>query len=209
MVDKFPEKEIYEHVIEWSPGETDDEGEIQRHAIELRDGFIANITAAIAGGARTLIVDTESRLWQIYRYAEFGGPNSGSIKDYDTLNQRFEDFINKVKGAEGVNLFLIRSMKNKWGQTGEVSRNTGKRSMRVEGREVWGYEHLPSIVMTELFFRLNEEADIDPEDPNSRYVIDIGKCRHDLSLQHTTVPRMEFARLGQMFLPGTKKKDWL
>lgn len=207
--EEFDGKEIYQHIIDWSPGGLD-ESEYEARAIEVRNDFLSKFREAITAGARTIVVDTESRLWQIYRYAAFGGPNSGSIKDYDRLNQEFEDFINIAKGAT-VNLFLVRSMKNKWGQTGAVSQNTGKRSMAVSGREVWGYEHLPSVVMTELYFRLDETVPVDDtnEDPNYRYVIDFGKCRHNLAIQHTTVPRMDFGNLGRLMIPKSKAKDWI
>lgn len=206
--EEFEDKEIYQHLIDWSPGGLD-ESELEIRAVALRDEFIAKFKEALKL-ARTILIDTESRLWQIYRYSFFGSPNSGNIKDYDALNQKFEDFVNLAKGAAGVNLFLIRSMKNKWGQTGAVSNTTGKRSMAVSGREVWGYEHLPGIVMTEMFFRHDPDVEVDADntDPNYRYVIDIGKCRHNLALQHTTVPRCSFPRLGQLMIPGSKTKDW-
>jgi len=207
--EEFEEKEIYQHVIDWSPGGLE-ESDLEIRAVELRNEFQEKIKDAVTW-ARTIVVDTESRLWQLYRYARFGGPNSGNLKDYDRLNQEFEDFINLIKGVKGVNLFLIRSMKDKWGQSGPVSKTTGKKSMAKEGREVWGYEHLPGLVMTELNFRLDEDVAIDEanEDTNYRYVIDVGKCRHNLKLQHTTVTRMSFPNFGRLMVPGSKAKDWL
>lgn len=200
--EEFADKDIYQHVIEWSLDDAEAEGELQEKAIDLRNNFLKLYKEALAQ-ARTVVIDTESRLWQLYRYAEFGAPG-GDMRDFDKLNQRYEDFINLAKSARGVNLFLIRSMKDAWNTKG-----TGK--LHKDGREVWGYEHLPGIVMSELFFHLDPEVEVDEknDDPNYRYAIDIGKCRHNLALQHTTVPRCSFPQLGRLMVPGSKNKDWL
>jgi hypothetical protein len=197
----FNDKEIYQHLITWSPGETDDDDELQSSAIRLKNEFKSKLRSAVAGGARTLVVDTGSRLWEIYRYAQFGAPN-GQTRDYVKLNQEFEDFINVVKDSTA-NLFILQSMKNHWNMKGE--------NWHVDGREIWGYEHLPSAVMLELFIHLDKKVAVDPnnEDPNYRYVMEVGKCRHNLRLQDTTIPRMEFPQLGRLLVPGTKSKDWM
>jgi hypothetical protein len=200
--EEFADKEIYQHLIEWSLDDAEEEGVLQEKALDLRNTFLRLYKEALKL-AGTIVIDTESRLWQLYRYAEFGAPG-GDMRDYDKLNQRYEDFINLAKSAPGVNLFLIRSMKDSWNTKG-----TGK--LHKDGREVWGYEHLPGIVMSELFFRLDPEVEVDEsnEDPNYRYVIDVGKCRHNLRLQHTTVPRCSFPQFGRMLVEGSKVKDWL
>lgn len=200
--EEFGDKEIYQHLIEWSLDDAEEEGALQEKAIELRNNFLKLYKEALKG-ARSIVIDTESRLWQLYRYAEFGAPGS-DMRDFDKLNQRYEDFINLAKSAPGVNLFLLRSMKDSWNTKG-----TGK--LHKEGREVWGYEHLPGIVMSNISFRVDPDVEIDEnnEDPNYRYVIDIYKCRHNLALQHTTVPRCSFPQLGRLMVPGSKNKDWL
>lgn len=199
--EEFAEKDIYQHVIDWSPGETEDDDDLMSTAIKLRDEFRSKLREVLAAGARSIIVDTESRLWEIYRYAEWGTA-TGNLRDFAKLNQRYEDFINVVKSSEA-NLFLIQSMKDNWNMKGEA--------WRVEGRKVWGYEHLASAVMTEMHFRLDDDVPVDEsnEDPNYRYVVDIGKCRHNLKLQHTTQPRMSFPQMGRLMIPGSKKADWL
>lgn len=199
--DEFADKDIYQHLINWSPGETDDDNELQSSAIQLKNLFKEKLKAAIRAGARTIVVDTGSRLWEIYRYAQFGAPN-GQTRDYAKVNQEFEAFINIVKDSTA-NLFILQSMKNHWNMKGD--------NWHVDGREIWGYEHLPSAVMVELFIHLDKKVPVDPtnEDPNYRYVMEVGKCRQNLRLQDTTIPRMEFAQLGRMLVPGTKSKDWL
>lgn len=205
-------KEIYDEKYVWIPGdpnEVEDEKEqkdLQDLAKEIRDQFEKDITYAMNNGARTLVVDTESRFWQVYRYAEFGSPNGDNPRDFDALNQRFESFIHRAKATD-VNLFLIRSMKDKWGAYGPPNKSTGKKSFAKGGREVWGYEHLPGMVYHELtFFRMDEkDPDFDAEFP---YQIKFGKMRGNTELQFTTTPRCSFAEVGTLIYPETSVEDW-
>lgn len=197
-------KEIYEETYVWIPGDPDDVDEektadLQELAIELRNKFEKDFAYAIANGARTLVVDTESRFWQMYRYAEFGSPKGDNPRDFDEVNQRFEAFINKAKAAD-VNLLLMRSMKDKWGMNGKPNPKTGKKSFGKSGREVWGYEHLPGLVFMELTFVYDEDE--------KEYKIKIGKCRHNVSMQFDTIPRCSFAELGTLLIEGSTEDQW-
>jgi hypothetical protein len=196
-------KEIYEESYDWSPGKNDNTDELQEIAKEIRDKWEADYFYAIDNGIRSVIMDTESRIWQVYRYAEFGAPNDNP-KNYDRLNQRFEALVNRAKEVD-INLFLIRSLKDKWGLVGPVSQATGKKGFGKAGREVWGYEHLPGQVFTELRFAY------DPADEDTygdAYTISFGKCRHNASLQFTKQPRCSFPELGELMVEGSSREDW-
>lgn len=197
-------KEIYDQPYVWIPGdpaEVEDEAEakdLQDLAKDIRSQFEKDFDYALNNGARTLILDTESRFWQVYRYAEFGAPNADNPRNYDELNQRFEAFINKAK-ARDVNLFLIRAMKDKWGAFGAPNAQ-GKKGFGKGGREVWGYEHLAGLVMMELTFVHDREAE--------EYKIRFGKCRHNKDLAFTEIPRCTFPELGTMLDYESDESDW-
>lgn len=208
VVEQFRQqgKEIYEEKYLWEPGDVDEaegnvkaEEQLKEEAIEVRNKWERDAFYAMDNGVRTLTMDNESRIWQVYRYAEFGGPNSGDMKDYDKLNQRFEALINRAKERD-VNLFLIRAMKDRWGMFGSVNPKTGKKSFAKSGREVWGYEHLPGVVFTELTFLYNPDT--------KEYSIKVGKCRHNENLQFDTVPRCSFPELGTLMIEGSNEEDW-
>ena len=219
-------KEIYEERYAWVPKDIDpDEAEgkeaedLQDLAKEVRAKFEKDIFYALKNGARSCVVDNESRFWQVYRYAEFGSPNGDNPKDYDELNQRFESFIHKVKGTnDPVNLFLIRSMKDKWGSFGPVSKKTGKKGFGKSGREAWGYEHLPGMMGIELtFLQLSAKDETRTEleetwgEGTCEYVIRIGKNRYnnaENNLAFTYTPRCSFPELGLMLYPETERSDW-
>lgn len=212
VIEKFVEegKEIYHEQYVWNPGEPDEdtdnlkeEAELKEAAIEIRNKFEKDLFYAIDNGVRSSIIDTESRIWQVYRYAEFGGPN-GEQRDYDKLNLRFEAIIHKAKERD-VNLFLIRSMKDRWGMYGKPKAD-GRKSFAKSGREVWGYEHLSGCVFIELTFIH------DAEDEAAPYKIKVGKCRHNKDLQFSTQDlgkdRFTFPQFGTLLIDGSSEEDW-
>lgn len=217
VIEKFRAdgKEIYEEHYEWNPGAVDldaeddeednlkSEKELKEAAVETRNKWEKDAFYAMDNGIRSVIMDTESRIWQVYRYAEFGGPN-GEQRDYDKLNLRFEGLINKAKSVPGVNLFLIRSMKDRWGMFGKVKAD-GSKSFGKAGREVWGYEHLDSCIFTSLTFGHSDEFKAENGTPN---YIDVGKCRQSDELSWTRIVRMSFPDFGMEMMPETTLEDW-
>ncbi len=207
-------KEIYEESYDWNPGDIDedsgegkDEKELKDAAIEIRNKWEKDALYFIDNGGRTLLQDNESRIWQVYRYAAFGGPNSGDMRDYDGLNLRFENIINKAKEAN-VNLLMTRAMKDRWGMYGKPNKE-GRKSFAKSGREVWGYEHLSGAVLLELeFARRTKEEQEAADDGNGEYVINIGKCRQNTEYQFTTIPRCSLPALGTLIYPDSEESDW-
>ena len=214
VIEKFrlEGREVYEEMYEWNPGAVDDdeesnlkeEAELKEAAIEVRNKWEKDFHYFVDNGGKTIIEDTESRIWQVYRYAEFGGPQTGDLKDFDKLNLRFEGLINKVKSVPDVNLFLIRSMKDRWGMYGKPKAD-GSKSFAKSGREVWGYEHLPACVAVELTFVRDEKM---RDEFGTANVIKIGKCRHNDKLAWTTIPRCSFAEFGMELIEGSSVEDW-
>jgi hypothetical protein len=204
-------KEIYEEKYLWIPGDPEDEedssGDLQDLAKEIRGKFEKDVAYALKNGARTLLVDTESRFWQVFRYAEFGSPKGDNPRDFDELNQRFESWINKVKASDA-NLFLVRSMKDKWGAFGPVNKKTGKKGFGKSGREVWGYEHLAGMMFMELAFEHITDPKHPAYDEAFPYQIRFGKCRHNADLQFTYTPRCSFGELGELLVEGSSREDW-
>src|SRR5438128_15529 len=65
-----PGKEIYYKEYAWMPTEETS----QDDAIALRDELTEDYEHAIQN-ARTVIIDKETDVWELFRYAEFGAPN--------------------------------------------------------------------------------------------------------------------------------------
>lgn len=208
-------KEIYPVQYEWHPGgrkAQDDKGEFnQAYAVELRDKFEEDLYYALDNGARTVVWDKETDIWEMYRYAEFGGP-SDAPKDYPALNQRYMAVINAVKGYN-VNMILIQGMKDEWA-TKKKTRADGKvvESPSPSGRRVpSGFGRLDELVFNEMCFKREGSdffwdfyADFDPE---------FGKCRQNASLcgqrfGADDIGEMNFAKLGTLLNEDTSEEDW-
>ena len=198
---------------EWSGGDVeddDDDGDhnLQEAAQAVRAQWEKDAYYAIKNGARTLVVDTESRFWQVYRYAEFGAPNADNQPDYDVLNQRFEKIINVCK-KKNINLIMLRSMKDDWGMHGKSKKTPGKASFGRGGRKVWGYSHLVDAMEVELTLVHRTPKQVaEDEEALGEYVMRFGKCRFNVSLQFTTHTRGDFADVGTLMLPDTSREDW-
>ena len=199
VVEEFLEqgKEIRTVDYRWTPGAEDFS---QAFAKEVREQFVADYTDALDAGARTIVWDKETDVWEMFRYAEFGKPNDAP-KDYAKLNQRYIALVNRVKDYDA-SLVCIQSMKEDWGQVGPVSPTSGKRGLAKTGtKSRRGFDRLDEIVFAELHFR--REPSSDPEVSGPEYFIDVGKCRQNSALQNQTLPGMTMAEFGTYLLPGT------
>lgn len=204
IIEEFVEvgKTIYVRDYNWHPGT---EGFSQEYASQLRDEFIVDYEFALEHGARLIVWDKETDVWEMFRYAEFGRPNDAP-KDYAKLNQRYIALVNRVKNYEA-SLVLIQAMKDEWGQSGPISGTTGKRTLMKSGVRIpTGYGRIDEIVFVELHFR--REA--------GEFYLDVGKCRQNSALQDQTLSSSDmpsgvitFADFGQLLMPGSAEADWL
>lgn len=171
--------------------------DLQDLAIARRDQLIANHFYALESGARTIVYDKESDVWQLFRYAEFGAPNDNP-KNYDELNQRYIALINAVKSYD-CSLGLIQSVKDEWGAFGEVNKSTGRRGLAKSGRRVaWGFDRLDELVF----------MDIEHIRRDGEFFLKIGKCRQNSNLQDQEVPATTFAEFGTLLIDGSTEDDW-
>jgi len=203
VVEEFVEagKRIQVADYDWHPGTEDFS---QAYAQQLRDQVIRDYEYALAN-ARSILVDKETDLWELFRYAEFGRPNE-SPKDYVKLNQRYKAFINAAKKTD-VNLVLIDSMKDDWGTVGAINSTTGKRSLTKIGTQSRrGFDALDELVYVETEFA--REPSTDPEAPGAVFYIDVKKCRQNSALQEQRFESMTFSEFGTLLIPGSSIEDW-
>lgn len=178
------------------PGDKVATGFTREYAEELVTKFIADYRFALTHGARIITWDKESDVWELMRYARFGGSNADKPKDYVKLNADYEALVDEAKDYD-CSLMLIQGMRTPWGMVG------GKFTRKNGEREPEGFDKLDTLVYVEMNFRRDKD-----EDGNTEYVVDIGKCRQNSALQDTTLPAMTFAQMGTMLIPGSKQEDW-
>jgi hypothetical protein len=198
VIEPYQEKkDIYLAEYDWHPTED----LTQEDAVALRDKFTTDFEVAIQN-ARTVVIDKETDLWELFRYAEFGGPNDAP-RNYPKLNQRYRRYINMPKSLD-INFGTIQGMKDEWKTISSVDRNSGavkEKGASTGHRIPSGFGELDALVHINLHHRREK----------GEFLIDVGKSRgpggHDI--QDQTFPGLTFVDFAQLVFPSTDETDWL
>lgn len=193
------EKEIYVAEYKWHPTKELDQSE----AIDLRNRFEEEYEYAIQH-ARTVNIDKEGDLWELYRYAEFGAPNTEKLNNYPALNQRYRRIINMPKSFD-INFGLVQGMTGKWGS--RVNPGTGKKQMfKTEERVPKGFEEVEGLVHMVMSHRREKH----PTTGKSVFYTSIEKARGPGSsdVQDQTFTNITFPELATYVFPETTEEDW-
>lgn len=201
VVEKFQDtKDIYVKKYKWLTSNKSDQSEAQ----DIRDAYEEDFLAAVAlvKDKGTLVVDRESDTWELYRYAEFGAPNAGSINNYPALHAKIRKLLNVVKETD-INCGFLQGLQNNWSSTGKVNQNTGKKAMERNGMKRWGWEELDSQVHVDMEHTFNEDA--------QTWDIYVRKARGIGSefVQGQTFSNMDFPTMGQLLFPESEDRDWI
>lgn len=195
------DKEIRIREYDWFPPpvnddtEEEDRKQFQTEAQKIRDQFVEDLEIACQH-ARTVLLDKETDIWELFRYAEFGAPNDAP-RNYPALNQRMRRVINLPKALD-INFGCIQGMKDEWGT--KVKGDGGTKGFNTGRRIPQGFSELEGLVHVVLTHRRE----------NGHFFIDVGKSRGPgaLEVQDSTYEDISFADLGQMIYPDTDKSDW-
>lgn len=170
----------------------------QDAAVEIRDRFIKDYELAL-NKARTIQWDTETELWEVFRFAEFGEA-SDAPKSYVGLNARYRDLIQQAYDAN-VNLQLIQKVKERWGTIKKQNR---------EGRivdspfptgemEPTGFKEAGYIVQANIRHSWDKERG---------FVLHILNCRQNMGVAGEEFVDTSFPEFAQMVFPDTQQEDW-
>jgi hypothetical protein len=192
VVEKFQDlKDVHVAQYDWSPTEELS----QEEAVELRDTFTKDFEHAIQH-ARTVIIDRESDLWELFRYAEFGAPNDAP-RNYPQLNQRYRRLINMPKSTD-INFGLIQGMKSVWGQKAKSS--GGLTPFDTGERTSAGFGELEGLV----------HVNIEHVREDGEFKIRVGKSRGPgaMEVQDQEYAGLTFAEFGQLLFPDSDEDSW-
>ena len=192
------EKDVYVKEYDWAPTEELNQDE----AIEIRDGFIADFEHAIQH-ARTVLIDKETDLWELFRYAEFGAPNDAP-RNYPQLNQRYRKYMNMPKATD-INFGIIQGMKDEWVTRGKA--DGGTKGVNTGKRIPQGFGELEGLVHLNLYHK-GQSA--------KSWSIEVGKARgpggQDVAEQEFGPAEgfapITFTEFAMMVFPGTSEEDW-
>lgn len=187
-------KDIYVAEYDWSPTEDLD----QQEAVDLRDKVIEDFEDAILK-ARTVVIDKETDMWELFRYAEFGAPNDAP-RNYPALNQRYRRLINMAKASD-VNFGCLQGMKAEWGA--KINKKNGAQGAAATGNMIRaGFGELEGLVHVDLFHHYEKDE--------KSYVIEVGKSRGPggYDVQGETLSDIDFSTLAQAVFPASGEDDW-
>lgn len=192
------DKDIYVAEYEWAPDPTKDESYLQDQAIDIRDKFSSDFKTALEN-ARTVVLDKETDLWELFRYAEFGKPNN-SPRDYPALNQRYRKLINMAKSSD-VNFGCIDGLKSEW--VSKTNPKTGAQGAAASGQRIRaGFSELEGLVHVVL-----HHQGIGSED----WTITVGKSRgpggHEIAGQ--TLSGLTFQDFATLVFPDSELEEWV
>ena len=199
VVEKFlhgsgvPRRDI--RVVEY---EFDKENCSQDAAVVLRDQFVEDFETALRR-ARTIQWDTETEVWELFRFAEFGAA-SDAPKNYVELNTRYRDLIQQAYDAD-VSLQLIQKVKERWISVKEPDRN-GVARMRPHNTgemEPVGFKEAGYIVQANLQHSWTKERG---------FIVKVLNCRQNMGIAGDEFENVDFPTLAQLVFPESHEDDW-
>lgn len=196
ILDEQPEKEIYVKEYDWHPVRDED---LQATAVEIRDQFTADYETAVVN-ARTVIVDKETDVWGLFRYAEFGPEGNDAPRNYPALNARYRKMVNMAKASDA-NVFFIEGMKDEWGT--KINSKTGAQGAASTGKRIRsGFGELDGLVHMVLYFE-----GLSPND----WKMHVGKVRGPGAMDvagQTFEGGLKFSDFAQLVFPDSTEEEW-
>ncbi len=168
----------------------------QETAVAVRDQFKKQFIAAVTSGARTLVIDKETLLWEVFRYAEFGMPN-GAPREYGPLKQEYRKLFNLVKEST-LNLGVIQSMKSPWEAE---TKPTGKTQLsKSKMRERTGMDEIGAQVNVNIEHYRNDAG----------FFMKLYKAKGPAAeaVHYRDWPFMDVPTLGGMLFPDSPDSAW-
>lgn len=187
--EEFRDKDIRVVPYEWIIDPAKEDAILKAEAVELRNQFKEDYFLACAH-ARTVVIDKETELWNLVRYAEFGSPKGDVPRDFDKANQYMRMLVNYPKKFT-INAGFIEDTKEEWAaatrKSGDVKRA--------------GFRELEGLVNVDLWHTRLGGGD---------FSIHGGKAKGPGSkdVQEKDLKNLDFATLGMLLFPDTDESDW-
>lgn len=151
--------------------------------------------------ARTLVIDKESMLWEMLRYAH-DEVDSPTPKNFHELNLMYRGWVQDAE-AHGVNLGLLRDIKETWGVVGK-SQTTGKPQYGFTGEfKPEGQKYVTGLVQINLSHRWDDDAE-------AFKVQILEKCRlgNAATLIGQEFDNFDFLTLALTLYPESDPAEW-
>ena len=197
---QFREKDIRVISYEFNPGALKEKADRAKAAVDALAQFEEDWAIAITH-ARTILWDKEDHVWEMLRYAN-NEDFQAEPKSYYELNMQYRGWFTEAENA-GVNLGVLRGMREKWGKTG-VNQRTGKPTFGGLGEYIpRGQKEVTELVQVNLSHRWDDDA------REFRIKI-LEKCRlgNAVELMGQEFGSLDFPTLAMLLYPESDASDW-
>jgi hypothetical protein len=215
---EFREKDIRIAEIKFNPGklivrdgdrkvDLKKTGELRAEAAKAALELFEEVYAEALTWARSILWDKEDHVWELLRYAKLDAV-SGKPASYYELNQQYRAWIQDA-ADNGVNLGLIRGLKEVWGT--KINPRTGAEQPVSTGEyEARGMKEVPELVQIGLDHWLvpsstDAEGSLVPTQFMCRVM---EKCRINGELCGQTFSNLDFETLAAFLYPESSPEDW-
>ncbi len=151
---------------------------------------------------RTLVMDTETEMWELIRLARFGKLTQVMPHHYGPVNTEYNDLIRKIYDTDK-NLILIRKLKDEY--------VNDKRTGRME---VSGFKNVPYLVQVDVVLWKHRDTDhpnlMGMKGGGGTFGMTVRECRQNRGVEGTSFeePNSDFSTLAMEVFPETGPEDW-
>lgn len=198
LEDEGIDKEIY--VVEYDANvhrlAAEDDAQAAAEAIAAK--IETDFKNAIAKGAKTIIWDKETQIYEIFKFAVLGAP-TGNPSNYFPLFQRYRALINEAKDSD-INFGIIQGMKTPWVSEMKATGKMGAKPS-TKDRVRRGMPEIDELMHINIEHTVDSDGD---------FQMSVGKVRGPGSraLQNKTIDYCEFPEFATMVFPDTDESDW-
>jgi hypothetical protein len=151
---------------------------------------------------RTLVMDTETEMWELIRLARFGKLTQVMPHHYGPVNTEYNDLIRKIYDTDK-NLILLRKLKDEYIN----DKKTGN-------MEIAGFKNVPYLVQVDVVLWKKRESRhpslMGIKGGGGTFGMTVRECRQNREVEGLDLeePNSDFATLAMEVFPGTDPEDW-
>lgn len=184
------------------------EKDVQAYFKDVWADFRAAHLACLDSGAKTIVWDSASEVWQLLRLATFGKLSKVMPHQYDAANAEYLGLLNEVKHNSSANFILLHKVKDEY----KNDARTGKSVPSWWSATPFNMDVTLGMSMEEETIKNDddeEEIDIDficrVDRPHRENVMSKGKATYNDDIQWMKIMSMDPINL----IPGTNPGDWV
>lgn len=165
--------------------------------------FVRDYKAALFSGARTIVWDTATEVWEFCRMARLGKLTQIMPQQYGPVNAEFRDLV-RLAFESNCNLIMLHKAKDEY-ETLQTAQ--GERSRRTGQKKRAGFSEIGFLVQatlkTRYYPRNPQQPPVDPATgrPTYGFVVEVMESRMNPDAMGTMWPGADFPFIASLLCP--------